>query len=113
METTEFSILNSQFSILIACFFIIALIYSSVGFAGGSSYLAILALLAVDFQLIRPTALLCNILVAAGGVYVFYREGKLDLKKTWALVVLSVPLAYLGGCGRSNKKPFLFCWESP
>src|SRR5688572_10915971 len=106
METIEFSIFNSQFSILLVSFFVIALIYSSVGFAGGSSYLAILALLAVDFQLIRPTALLCNILVAAGGVYVFYKEGKLDLKKTWALVVLSVPLAYLGGLWPIKQETF-------
>lgn len=93
----EFSILNSQFSILLLSFFIIALIYSSVGFGGGSSYLAVLALLAVDFQLMRSTALLCNIIVVIGGVYIFYKEGKLDFKKTWPLVVSSVPLAYLGG----------------
>lgn len=93
----EFSILNSQFSILVISFFIIALVYSSVGFGGGSSYLAILALLAVDFQLMRSTALLCNIIVVVGGVCIFYKEGKLDIKKTWPLVVSSVPLAYLGG----------------
>lgn len=102
----EFSILNFQFSILLISFFIIALIYSSVGFAGGSSYLAILALMMVDFQLIRPTALLCNILVAAGGVYVFYKEGKLDLKKTLPLVVVSVPLAYLGGLWPIRQETF-------
>lgn len=93
----EFSIFNSQFSILLIAFFAIALIYSSVGFGGGSSYLAILALLAVDFQLMRSTALMCNIIVVIGGVYIFYKEGKLDLKKSWPLVVSSVPLAYIGG----------------
>lgn len=93
----EFSILNSQFSILIISFFVIALIYSSVGFGGGSSYLAILALAAINFQLIRTTALLCNIMVVTGGTYIFYKEGKLDLKKSWPLVLSSVPLAYLGG----------------
>jgi uncharacterized membrane protein YfcA len=95
-----------EFLILLLSFFIIALIYSSVGFAGGSSYLAILALLAVDFQLIRPTALLCNILVATGGVYVFYKEEKLDLKKTWPLVVVSVPLAYVGGLWPIKQETF-------
>lgn len=97
MEHVEFSILNSQFSILILSFFFIALIYSSVGFGGGSSYLAILALMAVNFQLMRSTALMCNIVVVAGGVYILYKEGKLDLKKSWPLVFASVPLAYLGG----------------
>lgn len=93
----EFSILNFQFSILLGAFFIIALIYSSVGFGGGSSYLAILALMAIDFLLIRSTALLCNIVVVSVGTFIFYREGKLDFKKSWPLVISSVPLAYLGG----------------
>jgi uncharacterized membrane protein YfcA len=97
VETTEFSILHSPFLILVFSFFFIAAIYSSVGFGGGSSYLAILALMAVNFQLMRSTALLCNIIVVAGGVYIFYKEGKLDLKKSWALVFASVPFAYLGG----------------
>lgn len=97
METVEFSILTSQFLLLILSFFIIALVYSSVGFGGGSSYLAILALAAINFQLIRSTALLCNIMVVTGGTYIFYKEGKLDLKKSWPLVLSSVPLAYLGG----------------
>lgn len=89
--------MDSQFSILLISFFLVALIYSSVGFGGGSSYLAILALLAVNFHLMRSTALLCNIIVVAGGVYIFYKEGKLDLKKSWPLILSSIPLAYLGG----------------
>jgi len=97
MENVEFSIFNSQFSILLLSFFIIAVIYSSVGFGGGSSYLAILALMVINFQLMRSTALMCNIIVVMGGVYIFYKEGKLDLKKSWPLVISSVPLAYLGG----------------
>jgi len=86
-----------EFTILLVSFFFVALIYSSVGFGGGSSYLAILALLSVDFQLMRSTALLCNIIVVVGGVYIFYNEGKLDLKKSWPLVISSIPLAYIGG----------------
>ncbi len=93
----EFSIFNSQFSILLAVFFIIALIYSSVGFGGGSSYLAILALMAINFYMIRSTALLCNIVVVSVGTFIFYKEGKLNFKKSWPLVISSVPLAYLGG----------------
>jgi uncharacterized membrane protein YfcA len=97
MEISEYSIFNSQFSILFIAFFIVALVYSSVGFGGGSSYLAILALAAINFQLIRSTALVCNIVVVTGGCYIFYKEGKLDLKKSWPLVLSSIPLAYAGG----------------
>jgi len=77
-------------------FFAIALIYSSVGFGGGSSYLALLALLSVEFFLIRSTALVCNIVVVTGGTYIFYKEGKLDLGSAWPLLVSSIPLAFLG-----------------
>lgn len=106
MENVELSIFNSQFSILLLSFFVIAVIYSSVGFGGGSSYLAILALLAINFQLMRSTALLCNIIVVIGGVYIFYKEGKLDFKKSWPLVISSVPLAYFGGLWPIRQEPF-------
>ncbi len=91
------SLPTPQFSILVLAFFIIALIYSSVGFGGGSSYLAILALMAIDFYMIRSTALLCNIVVVSVGTSIFYKEGKLDFKKSWPLVISSVPMAYVGG----------------
>jgi len=78
-------------------FFFIALVYSSVGFGGGSSYLAILALFDVNYLLTRSTALLCNIAVVSGSVYIFHKKGHLDLKKTLPLVTASVPLAFAGG----------------
>ncbi|MBO9729283.1 MAG: sulfite exporter TauE/SafE family protein [Chitinophaga sp.] len=77
-------------------FFLVALAYSAAGFGGGSSYLAILALWSVDFQLMKSTALLCNVAVVIGGVYHFYRSGHLPLKKAWQLSLVSVPLAFLG-----------------
>jgi hypothetical protein len=86
-----------EFYILFFSFFFIALIYSSVGFGGGSSYLALMALLGTDFTLMRPTALLCNILVVAGGTYIFFKEGKLDFKKSLPFIISSVPFAFLGG----------------
>ncbi|MBS1508420.1 MAG: sulfite exporter TauE/SafE family protein [Bacteroidetes bacterium] len=82
---------------LIAAFFLIALVYSSVGFGGGSSYLALMALLAVSFEVLRPTALLCNIVVVTGGSILFFKEGLLDLRKSWPLFAVSVPMAFLGG----------------
>jgi hypothetical protein len=87
----------TDFYLLVAAFFIIAVIYSSVGFGGGSSYLALLAVMAVDYELIRPTALFCNVMVVTGGAYIFYKAGKLDFKKALPFVVVSIPAAFLGG----------------
>ncbi|CAN5465468.1 sulfite exporter TauE/SafE family protein [soil metagenome] len=88
-----------EFYFLAAAFFLIALIYSSVGFGGGSSYLALLALpvFALAFPVIRSAALFCNIIVVAGGIFIFYKEGKLSMKEVWPYLVGSVPLAYIGG----------------
>ncbi|HVI46931.1 MAG TPA: sulfite exporter TauE/SafE family protein [Chitinophaga sp.] len=77
-------------------FFLVALLYSAAGFGGGSSYLALLALWSVDFQLMKSTALLCNVAVVAGGVYHFYKNGHLPLKKAWQLSLVSVPMAFIG-----------------
>lgn len=89
--------MNTDLIILSLSFFLIALIYSSVGFGGGSSYLALLAVMGVHFDIIRPAALLCNIIVVTGGTYIFWKEGKLDLEKNWPFIVASIPLAFLGG----------------
>lgn len=78
-------------------FFTIAVLYSSVGFGGGSSYLAVLALTGIAFTQIRSTALLCNIVVVLGNVYLFQKEKIFDWKKVIPLVILSVPMAFLGG----------------
>lgn len=78
-------------------FFIISILYSSVGFGGGSSYLAVLALTGIAFTQIRSTALLCNIVVVLGNVFLHQKEKNLDWKKIVPLVLLSVPFAFLGG----------------
>ncbi|MDZ7646251.1 MAG: sulfite exporter TauE/SafE family protein [Cytophagales bacterium] len=85
--------------ILIGAFFFIALIYSSVGFGGGSSYLALMAqpFFSLMPDTIRPTALLCNVVVVTGGTIIFYRQGKLLWKDIWPFIVMSVPLAFVGG----------------
>ena len=82
---------------LLISFFLIAMIYSSVGFGGGTSYLALMGVMAVNYEVMRPAALLCNIVVVTGGVYIFYKEGLLDVKKSWPFIISSVPLAFLGG----------------
>ena len=89
--------MTSQLIILSLCFFAIALIYSSVGFGGGSLYLALLGVMGVHFEIIRPAALLCNIVVVTGGTYIFWKEGKLDLKKSWPFIAASIPFSFIGG----------------
>lgn len=97
-----------EYYILLILFLAIALVYASVGFGGGSSYLALLAqpffLLLPD--VIRPTALLCNIVVVTGGTIVFYREGKIDWKDIWPFIVASVPFALLGGLWKLEQHLF-------
>lgn len=81
---------------LIIFFFVIAFLYSSVGFGGGSSYLAILSLYSFEYRLLRTIALVCNLLVVSGGTYLFARQGHIKWKKTLPLAILSVPLAFVG-----------------
>ncbi|MDP3352514.1 MAG: sulfite exporter TauE/SafE family protein [Flavobacteriaceae bacterium] len=78
-------------------FFTIALLYSSVGFGGGSSYLALLALTPLLFIEIRSISLLCNIAVVTGGTYIFAKSGHFNWKKIVPLVTFSVPMAFIGG----------------
>ena len=86
-----------DFYILLVSFFFIALIYSSVGFGGGTSYLALMGVMAVSFEVMRPAALICNIVVVTGSVFIFYKEKLIDLKKAWPFIVASLPMAFLGG----------------
>jgi len=78
-------------------FFAIALVYATVGFGGGSSYLAALALLGLPHTMIPQVALVCNALVSAGGVWHFHRAGHVALPRVFPFVLASIPMAYLGG----------------
>ena len=95
-----------QYWHIILLFFTVAVLYSSVGFGGGSSYLAILALTGIIFTQIRATALLCNIVVVSGNVFIFLQQKKVNFKKILPLVLLSVPLAFLGGKMKINQQFF-------
>ncbi len=83
--------------LLLISFFLIAVIYASVGFGGGTSYLALMAVMAMPFEVMRPAALFCNVVVVTGGTIIFYRQGLLDLKRIWPFLVFSVPMSFLGG----------------
>lgn len=78
-------------------FFITALLYSSVGFGGGSTYNALLALALADISTVPVIALACNILVVAIGSWRFIRSGHVQWRRFWPLAALSVPAALLGG----------------
>ncbi len=92
--------------VLAISFFIIALVYSSVGFGGGSSYLALMAVMGVAPDVMRPSALLCNIVVVIGGTYIFGKEGHLDIRKSWPFIVASIPFAFLGGFWKISEHNF-------
>jgi uncharacterized membrane protein YfcA len=77
-------------------FFSVALVYASVGFGGGSSYLAILALYAFPFKEMKLIALTCNIIVVAGGTFVFIKNKQVNWRKILPLALTSVPLAFFG-----------------
>lgn len=87
-------------------FALTALIYASVGFAGGSTYTALLVLAGVSLALVPVISLGCNIVVATGGVIRFATAGHIPWRRASPLLALSVPLAWVGG--RLPVDPALF-----
>src|SRR5437764_9283513 len=85
---------------LILLFFavgVIAFLYASVGHAWASGYIATMTLFEVAPTVIRPTALVLNILVASIGTFQFWRAGYFSWKLFWPFALLSIPAAYVGG----------------
>ena len=80
-----------------AAFACVAALYSSVGHAGASGYLAMMALLGVAPATMRPTALALNLVVATLATYRFWRAGWIRWGVLASFAVASVPFAYLGG----------------
>ncbi len=76
---------------------VIAFLYSSVGHAGASGYIATMTLFGIAPTVIRPTALVLNILVASIGAFQFWRAGHFCWKLFWPFALLSIPAAYVGG----------------
>jgi uncharacterized membrane protein YfcA len=91
---------------LLFFFFAIALIYASVGFGGGSSYLAVLALYALPFKEIRLIALACNVIVVTSGTLIFIRHQQVNWRKILPLTLTSVPLAFLGASLKISQETF-------
>jgi uncharacterized membrane protein YfcA len=75
----------------------VSLLYASVGQAGGSGYLAAMALLGVAPAVMKPTALVLNVLVAVISTVKFYRAGYVSWTTCWPFIVSSIPAAFVGG----------------
>lgn len=76
---------------------IVALLYASVGHAGATGYIAVMALLGVPAASIRPTALALNVIVATIATIQFTRAGHFQPRLFWPLIITSVPCAFAGG----------------
>jgi len=83
--------------VLTVLFFIMAVLYASVGQGGGSGYLAAMALTGMAPENIRQTALTLNVVVAGIGLFKFYRAGFFQGRLFLPFVLASVPMALLGG----------------
>lgn len=91
---------------LLLLFFVIALVYSSAGFGGGSSYLAVLALFAIPMATLRPAALLCNLVVVSGNLIIFWKNDHLKIRQSAPLVLAGIPMAFLGGYWKLSERSF-------
>src|SRR5256886_13582310 len=88
---------NTHLIFLFLAIGVIAFLYSCVGHAGASGYIAVMTLFGIATTTIRPTALVLNILVAIIASFQFWRAGHFSLKLFWPFALLSVPAAYFGG----------------
>ena len=88
------------FSLLLIGVAVVAFLYSSVGHAGASGYIAVMSLCGLTATFIRPTALVLNILVAAIGAFHFWRAGHFSWRLFWPFALLAVPCAFVGGALR-------------
>ena len=83
--------------ILSILFFVTAILYASVGFGGGSTYLALLLLWGIPYFIFPVLALTCNIIVVSGNCFNYIRAGNLNLKLLIPYLIGSIPLAFIGG----------------
>lgn len=83
--------------ILAAAIFAISVLYSSVGHAGASGYLAVMGLLSVAPATMKPTALVLNLLVGSVATIRFARAGRFSFSTWWPFALASVPMAFVGG----------------
>ena len=93
-------------ALLAILFLVTAILYSSVGFGGGSTYLALLLIWGIPYFIFPVIALSCNIIVVSGNCFNYIRAGNLNLKLLIPYLIGSIPLAYIGGSLPIEKKLF-------
>tara|TARA_E500000178_G_scaffold260170_1_gene257015 strand:+ start:252 stop:998 length:747 start_codon:yes stop_codon:yes gene_type:complete len=92
--------------ILSIFFFITAILYSSVGFGGGSTYLALLLIWNIPYYIFPIIALICNIIVVTGNSINYIRAGNHNFKLLIPFLIGSIPFAFLGGTLIVDKAAF-------
>ena len=92
--------------LLAILFLVTAILYSSVGFGGGSTYLALLLIWGVPYLIFPVIALSCNIIVVSGNCFNYIRAGNLNLKLLIPYLIGSIPMAYIGGSLPIEKRLF-------
>ena len=93
-------------TILTIFFFITAIFYSSIGFGGGSTYLALMLIWDVPFYIFPIIALICNIIVVSGNSINFLRTKNINIKLLTPYLIGSVPFAFLGASISIDKNLF-------
>jgi len=92
--------------ILSIFFFITAIFYSSVGFGGGSTYLALMLIWDIPYYIFPILALICNIIVVSGNSLNYVRSGNLNLKLLTPYLIGSIPFAFFGASISITKELF-------
>ena len=92
--------------LLAILFLATAALYSSVGFGGGSTYLALLLIWGVPYSVFPIIALCCNIIVVSGNSFNYIRAGNLNLRLLIPYLIGSIPMAYIGGSLPIEKRLF-------
>ena len=92
--------------ILSIFFFITAIFYSSVGFGGGSTYLALMLIWDIPYYIFPILALICNIIVVSGNSINYVRSGNLNLKLLTPYLIGSIPFAFFGASISISKELF-------
>ena len=92
--------------ILTIFFFITAILYASIGFGGGSTYLALMLIWEIPYYIFPIIALFCNIIVVSGNSINFVRSGNVNLKLILPYLFGSVPFAFIGASISLEKEFF-------
>ena len=93
-------------TLLALLFLVTAILYSSVGFGGGSTYLALLLIWGIPYFVFPVIALSCNIIVVSGNCFNYIRTGNFNFKLLFPYLAGSIPLAYIGGSLTIEKQLF-------